>query len=94
VTLAAESALSVSQSRQDTAGQVGSLCAISCAVCGGIESRERRRPVKQQSKPLPQKGDLAPDFTAITDTGDPFRLSGQRGSWVCLFFYPKDDTPG
>ena len=38
-------------------------------------------------------GDQAPDFTAPTDSGD-LTLSTLRGSWVVLFFYPRDDTPG
>ena len=43
---------------------------------------------------IPGVGELAPDFTAETDAGDTLRLSSLRGSWVILFFYPKDDTPG
>jgi peroxiredoxin Q/BCP len=37
---------------------------------------------------------LAPDFTAETDAGQRLTLSSLRGSWIILFFYPKDDTPG
>ena len=37
---------------------------------------------------------LAPDFTLPTTSGEPFRLSEQRGRSVVLYFYPKDDTPG
>jgi peroxiredoxin Q/BCP len=50
--------------------------------------------VKQQGETIPEEGTLAPDFTSTTDSGNMFRLSDQRGSWVILFFYPKDDTPG
>ena len=39
-------------------------------------------------------GDMAPDFTAITDAGTTVRLSDYRGKRVVLYFYPKDDTPG
>ena len=39
-------------------------------------------------------GDPAPDFTAVTDSGDTLRLSDLRGKRVVLYFYPKDDTPG
>ena len=39
-------------------------------------------------------GDPAPDFTAVTDTGETLRLSDLRGKRVVLYFYPKDDTPG
>lgn len=41
-----------------------------------------------------QSGDLAPDFTAPTQSGEPFTLSSLRGRRVALYFYPKDDTPG
>ena len=43
---------------------------------------------------MPREGDPAPDFTALTDTGITLTLSSLRGQVVCLFFYPKDDTPG
>jgi peroxiredoxin Q/BCP len=39
-------------------------------------------------------GELAPDFTLPTDTGDDLTLSSLRGRPVVLYFYPKDDTSG
>lgn len=39
-------------------------------------------------------GDPAPDFEALTDTGETVRLSDFRGRRVVLYFYPKDDTSG
>ena len=39
-------------------------------------------------------GDKAPDFIAVTDNGNAFRLSENFGSWIVLYFYPKDNTPG
>jgi peroxiredoxin Q/BCP len=42
----------------------------------------------------PKIGDLAPDFEALTDTGQTVRLSDYRGRRVVLYFYPKDDTSG
>jgi len=41
-----------------------------------------------------QIGDNAPDFTALTDSGEKIRLKDLRGKKVILYFYPKDDTPG
>ena len=38
-------------------------------------------------------GESVPDFEAAS-TGEPFRLSTQRGKQVVLYFYPKDSTPG
>jgi peroxiredoxin Q/BCP len=42
----------------------------------------------------PAVGDLAPDFALPDDTGTERRLSAERGHWLVLYFYPKDDTPG
>ena len=47
-----------------------------------------------QTPQMPQVGDLAPDFSLPDDTGALRTLSDQRGSWLVLYFYPKDDTPG
>ena len=40
------------------------------------------------------EGDLAPDFTLTSDSGEAVTLSSLRGKPVVLYFYPKDDTPG
>jgi len=42
----------------------------------------------------PQIGEMAPDFEAVTDSGETLKLSDLRGKRVVLYFYPKDDTPG
>lgn len=39
-------------------------------------------------------GDMAPEFSLEDQDGEAHSLSDQRGSWVALYFYPKDDTPG
>jgi thioredoxin-dependent peroxiredoxin len=39
-------------------------------------------------------GSPAPDFTLMDQDGVAHSLSGVRGSWVLIYFYPKDDTPG
>ena len=39
-------------------------------------------------------GDLAPDFTLPTDTGDDVSLSSLRGRKVIVYFYPAAMTPG
>ena len=36
----------------------------------------------------------APDFTLIDQDGKSHSLADYRGTWVVLYFYPKDDTPG
>jgi len=41
-----------------------------------------------------REGDAAPDFTLMSDSGEPITLSELRGNPVILYFYPKDDTPG
>ena len=39
-------------------------------------------------------GEMAPDFTLRSDTGERVSLSDFRGRRVVLYFYPKADTPG
>ena len=39
-------------------------------------------------------GDVAPDFTLTTDTGEQVTLSELRGKRVILYFYPAAMTPG
>lgn len=36
----------------------------------------------------------APDFSLENQAGDMVKLSDFSGSWLVLYFYPKDDTPG
>lgn len=43
---------------------------------------------------MPTKGKKAPDFSLPDQNGDDRSLSDYLGSWVLLYFYPKDDTPG
>ncbi len=37
---------------------------------------------------------MAPDFTLLDQDGVSHSLSTHRGSYVLVYFYPKDDTPG
>jgi peroxiredoxin Q/BCP len=39
-------------------------------------------------------GDKAPEFTLPDQDGTVHTLDEYRGSWVLLYFYPKDDTTG
>ncbi len=39
-------------------------------------------------------GEKAPDFTLKDSEGNPVKLSDMKGSWVVLYFYPRDATPG
>ncbi len=41
-----------------------------------------------------KSGNPAPLFGALDQNEDPFRLADLRGSWVVLYFYPKDETTG
>ena len=43
---------------------------------------------------IPAIGSAAPEIALPDDTGAQRRLADQRGRWVVIFFYPKDDTPG
>jgi len=41
-----------------------------------------------------EEGKPAPAFTLPSATGDKVSLSGFKGKYVVVYFYPKDDTPG
>lgn len=47
-----------------------------------------------KSEPTLKEGELAPDFTLLSDAGEQISLSAFRGKPVVLYFYPKDFTPG
>ena len=42
---------------------------------------------------IPTAGSAAPDFRLASQEGS-VSLKDYRGSWVVLYFYPKDQTPG
>jgi peroxiredoxin Q/BCP len=48
---------------------------------------------KTTSKEL-RAGDVAPDFSAVDETGKRHSLADYKGRTVVLYFYPKDSTPG
>lgn len=41
-----------------------------------------------------QEGDKAPGFNLPDQGGKMHSLSGYKGDWLLLYFYPKDDTSG
>ncbi|MHA7874618.1 peroxiredoxin [Roseivivax sp.] len=43
---------------------------------------------------MPERGEMAPDFTLPVTGGAEVTLSALRGAPVVLFFYPRDDTSG
>ena len=49
-------------------------------------------PAAWGAQPLP--GTAAPAFSLPDQTGKMISLAAQRGKWVVLYFYPKDNTPG
>lgn len=42
----------------------------------------------------PAVGQAAPGFKLQDQNGDWHDLEDYRGSWLAVYFYPKDDTPG
>jgi peroxiredoxin Q/BCP len=42
----------------------------------------------------PKVGSPAPSFSLPADSGDDVSLGSQKGKWVVLYFYPRDNTPG
>ena len=43
---------------------------------------------------IPQPGQSAPDFTAKDRDGNLVSLKDFANSWLIVYFYPKDNTPG
>jgi peroxiredoxin Q/BCP len=43
---------------------------------------------------MPEPGAPAPEFCLPDADGREVCLADQRGKWVVLYFYPKDETPG
>lgn len=43
---------------------------------------------------MPAVGQPAPEISLPDQHGTLHTLAEHRGSWVLLYFYPKDDTPG
>ena len=43
---------------------------------------------------IPAVGDPAPDFRLQDQKGAWHELEDYRGTWLAVYFYPKDDTPG
>lgn len=41
-----------------------------------------------------RQGEKAPDFELPANGGKTIRLSDYKGSYIVLYFYPKDMTPG
>jgi peroxiredoxin Q/BCP len=39
-------------------------------------------------------GSPAPSFSLPADSGGEISLGAQKGKWVVLYFYPRDNTPG
>lgn len=58
-------------------------------LVGFVAARASRNATK-----APAAGTTAPDFTLNAQDGKPVSLSGFRGQWVVLYFYPKDFTSG
>ena len=42
----------------------------------------------------PTVGEPAPAFNLQDQNGDWHKLEDYRGTWLAVYFYPKDDTPG
>ena len=89
-------------------GGVGILL-VALGALTGCETAQRRASVHPRStapppdpaameaaaaRTSPIVGRPAPAFTLSDHSDKPFTLADQRGRWIVLYFYPKDDTPG
>jgi len=60
----------------------------------GIISILVPRLISESRSVVPSPGSAAPDFTLPSQQGAPVSLKDYRGTWIVLYFYPKDQTPG
>ncbi|HEY3281311.1 MAG TPA: peroxiredoxin [Armatimonadota bacterium] len=67
------------------------LIGLACLSVGAAGAATKDAP---KAPAMPAIGKKAPDFTLQADDGKTYKLSKQKGSWVALTFYPKDNTPG
>jgi thioredoxin-dependent peroxiredoxin len=71
-------------------------CVISFVFLTGCTNEQYKSSDMEQaaSKSSQAIGRPAPDFTLPDQDSNDVKLSGLKGKWVVLYFYPKDDTPG
>lgn len=70
----------------------GAAFSLGLLGCGSSYNASDMEQAASRSSPV--IGRLAPDFTLPDQDGKGVTLSGLKGKWVVLYFYPKDDTPG
>lgn len=58
------------------------------------EHKEEASSAEEVDKSSSFVGSAAPNFTVPNQDGDDVSLSSFAGSYVCLFFYPRANTPG
>lgn len=51
-------------------------------------------PFPAAANALLRAGEMAPDFLLADGEGRMRQLGEWRGTWLILYFYPRDDTPG
>ncbi len=68
-----------------------SVCSVAAAALAAVL---QLTPAQAKDNPMPQVGQMAPNFTLPSQDGTPISLASLRGQWVILYFYPKDMSPG
>ena len=82
--------------------KISTFLLIALAVVALVSGCAQNEPPAEPAGPPPadvelpevSEGQVAPDFTAPSTSGEEVTLSALRGQTVVLYFYPKDDTPG
>jgi thioredoxin-dependent peroxiredoxin len=78
--------------RMAAAGGMLALLAAGCFLAGCTNLAAVHEEAAAARSPI--TGLPAPDFALKDQDSRRVTLSGLRGQWVVLYFYPKDDTPG
>jgi len=76
--------------KQHVENSMNAYAAILCLVPVFLISL----PLLADAAEMPAVGSVAPDFTLPAQDGSKVQLSALHGTWVVLYFYPKDNTPG
>jgi peroxiredoxin Q/BCP len=75
-------------------GKGGIIEASKYKAITGDHAMAKQDAAKDQASAVIEVGAQAPDFSLGDQRSNTQRLSDYRGSWVVLYFYPRDNTPG
>jgi peroxiredoxin Q/BCP len=76
---------------------VAAVLAVAAIVAVAADAPKPAMPAMSAAEgnsPAPAVGEIAPAISLPDQTGKVVSLAEQKGKWVVVYFYPKDQTPG